>query len=65
MDFIITKDSALTNIALLHPLTRDALVWIGDNLPEDRQTLGNAVAIEDRYLSDIVVGIRESGLTVH
>ena len=35
-----------------------------DNLPEDAQTLGKAVAVEHRYIGDIVAGMKADGLVV-
>lgn len=52
-------------IYLLHPNTLKAQVWVNEHLPEDRQTFGNAVAVEHRYIGDVVDGIRSDGLTVN
>lgn len=60
-DFTVTNHGS---IFLLTPMNEVASEWIEDNLPEDRQTLGLAVAVEHRYIADIVNGIRHEGLTV-
>lgn len=52
------------SIVLLAPCTRAGEGWIQDNLPEDRQTLGNYTAIEHRYFGDIAEGIANDGLTI-
>jgi hypothetical protein len=49
---------------MLTPLTRRAKTWTDDHLPEDRQTLGSGIAVEHRYIGDIVDGIRNDGLSV-
>ena len=52
-------------VFLLHPETTEGQHWIDQNLcPEPWQFMGNSVAIEHRYISDIVDGAREDGLTV-
>ena len=38
--------------------------WMDENLPEDAQTLGKAVAVEHRYIGDIVAGMKADGLVV-
>lgn len=49
---------------MLYPLSKAAKQWADDNLPSDRQTLGTGIAVEHRYIGDIVQGIRNDGLTV-
>lgn len=62
-----TTDFHLTNhgsIWLLTPVSPEAVEWAEQYLPEDAQTLGNAIAIEPRYVDPIVQGIEGDGLTV-
>lgn len=51
-------------IYLLCPNTVQAQDWIADHIPDDAQRLGNNVAVEHRYIADIVAGIQGDGLTV-
>ena len=51
-------------VYLLRPLTDAAREWVAEHIPEDAQYLGDAVAVEHRYIADIVSGIRNDGLTV-
>ena len=63
----MNKDFSLTNhgsIVSLRPLTPAASNWVEYNLPEDRQEFGGAVIIEPRYISPIIDGIVDDGLTV-
>lgn len=60
-DFLVENHGS---IFLFRSLTLAANSWIDQNLPEDRQTLGNAVAVEHRYIADIVSGARADGLTI-
>jgi hypothetical protein len=51
-------------VYLLHPLTRAAHAWIAEHLPSDGLVLGDAVAVEWRYIGDIVGGAIGDGLRV-
>ena len=52
------------SIFLLRPRTPAANVWVSEHLPEDAQSFGDAIAIEHRFISDIVRGIQGDGLVV-
>mgnify|MGYP004456135767 CR=1 FL=1 len=52
----------MTSIYLLTPITPEAKEWIEENVSEDSQWLGNGLAVEPRYLSDLVSGMSEDGL---
>jgi len=51
------------SIVLLTPLSDAARDWFDENLPEDRQTLGGATAVEPRYVDSILDGLGGEGLT--
>lgn len=51
-------------IFLLRPVSSAGQAWIDEHIPEDAQSLGNAVAVEHRYIEDIVEGALEDGLVV-
>jgi hypothetical protein len=53
------------SIFTLQPLTPAADLWIEENLPARHICHGNHVAIEPRYLEEILVGIEEDGLTLN
>lgn len=61
VDFSVRSDMS---ISLLEPLTAAAREWVEEHLPEDHQTFGNSVVVENRYMPDIVTGIRRDGLAV-
>ena len=63
-DFSIEGEGRFCTVYLLRPLTPAAFDWIEEHIPEDAQRLGNAVAVEHRYISDIVAGIQGDGLEV-
>ncbi len=51
-------------IYLFHLLTETACDWMDWHVSEDRQMLGAALAVEHRYVADIVQGMRADGLSV-
>lgn len=61
MDFTIEN---CASVILLRPLTPAAKQWLTDHMPDDAQYFGDAVAIEPRYLEDVVDGLTNDGLTV-
>lgn len=53
------------SLVILYPQTTQAQAWMDEHLPDDVQTWGhNGVVVEPRYVSDIIDGMREDGLTV-
>lgn len=49
------------SIVMCHPLTDCGDHWLGEHI-ENPMTLGPAIAIEPRYVPDIVEGARADGL---
>jgi hypothetical protein len=60
-DFFVENHGS---IFLLRPVSPSASDWISENIPDDAQFLGDAVAVEHRYIADIVEGIKRDGLAV-
>ena len=52
------------SIYLLHPRTPRGQAWIDINLPEDRQSWGDSIAVEHRHILAIVQGAIRDGLEV-
>ena len=52
------------SIVILVPLSEEAHDWVDDNLGEDVLWYGRGIAIEPRYVGDILEGITGDGLTV-
>jgi hypothetical protein len=63
-DFSIEGEGRLCSVYLLRPLTPAAFDWIEEHIPEDAQRLGNAIAVEHRYIGAIAEGILADGLVV-
>lgn len=51
-------------IALLTPLTEEAIAWCTAHLPDDALRHGAAYAVEPRYAGPILDGMSEAGLQV-
>lgn len=52
------------SIWLLTPVTEAARSWVAEHIPEDAQRLGRGIAIEPRYVPDIIDGIIDAGLEI-
>jgi hypothetical protein len=63
-DFSIEGEGRFCSVYLLRPLTPAAFDWIEEHIPEDAQRLGNAIAVEHRFVADVVAGIQSDGLAV-
>jgi hypothetical protein len=58
-DFTVFNEGS---IFLLQPLTSAAITWTNEYLPKDRLCFGSAVAVEHRFIADILQGITNEGL---
>ena len=52
------------NIFLLTAKSEAGQEWIAEYIGGDVQMFGDAIVVDHRYISDIVQGIMEDGLTV-
>lgn len=52
------------SLYILSPLTEAARDWVAEHIGDDAQTFGGGIAVEHRYIGDIVDGIQCDGLTV-
>lgn len=62
-----TVDVEITNhgsIFLFQPLTDSAREWIEENVSEDAQWFGGALAVEHGYAADLAIGMQGDGLVV-
>ena len=50
------------SIFLFRPLTEAAEQWIQDNVSDEAQYFGTALAVEHRYARDLAQGMLEAGL---
>lgn len=60
-DFFVTGGPS---VFLLIPISDEGAAWIDEHIPEDALHHGNGIAVEWRYIKDIVVGIQNDGLSV-
>jgi len=63
-DFAIEHEGRFCTVYLLRPLTSAAFEWIDEHIPEDAQRLGNAVAVEHRFIGAIAAGTIADWLVV-
>ena len=52
------------SISILAPISQAAKDWVADHIPDDAQWFGHGIAIEHRYVHDIVEGLQADGLTL-
>ncbi len=52
-------------VYLLVPRTQAAREWASEHISSEAQMLGSGIAVEHRYIADIVDGIQADGLTIH
>ena len=61
-DFILENHGS---IVLMRPNTRAGRSWLDDTAPEDAQFLGDAMAVEPRYVEGVITAAISDGLEVH
>lgn len=60
MDFDLVNGGS---VFLLIPNTEAAEAWVAEHLPDDAPTFGRGIAVEHRYISDVMRGIMADGLS--
>jgi len=58
-DFYVANHGS---IFLLTPVTQAAREWVAEHIPEDAPALGNSIAIEHRFVGEVLAGITNDGL---
>ncbi len=51
-------------IFLVRPVSAAALAWISEYVADDAHWFGNALAVEHRFIADLVLGMIAAGLQV-
>lgn len=64
IDSFRSSEVYMRTVFLLEPITEGAKAWIEANV-DSMQVFGNAIAIEHRYVADIVSGLLEAGYFPH
>jgi hypothetical protein len=65
VDFSVFSDGPHSSIYLLTPHTPAARAWLDENVQaESYQFIGTSLAVEHRYIAEIVEGIRAAGMDV-
>jgi hypothetical protein len=61
IDFVCENHGS---VFLLRPVSPAAISWLSENISDDTQFFGSALAVENRYVWAILVGIQDDGLAV-
>lgn len=61
LDFTIENHGS---ILLFRPNTPAAKTWLRETAPEDAQFLGNAMAVEPRYVMNVATAIMADGFSI-
>lgn len=51
-------------IVLFYPATPEGGAWLAENVAEDAQWFGRALAVDQRYAAALIEGLVEGGLAV-
>lgn len=51
----------MASVYLITPLTPECNDWLKENVSEDAPYLGRSLAVDHRYVEDLVAGLRENG----
>ena len=51
----------MPSVYLITPLTPECGDWLKDNVSEDAMYLGLSLAVEHRYVENLVLGLQEHG----
>jgi hypothetical protein len=54
----------MPSVYLISPLTPECRDWLKENVSEDALYVGLSLAVEHRYLEDLVLGFQEHGFKV-
>ena len=60
-DFTVSNQGS---IFLVTPLNDTARDWLEENISEDSQYLGRALAVEHRYIENLLQGLQNEGFNV-
>jgi hypothetical protein len=52
----------MASVYLVTPLTKECGDWLKENVSEDALYLGHSLAVEHRYVDDLVGGLEQQGV---
>jgi hypothetical protein len=52
------------SVSIVTPLTDAARAWLDEHTDPDAQWFAGGIAVEHRYVRDLVVGLAQAGFTV-
>lgn len=53
------------SVSLIVPLNRKARIWLDENIGEDVVYFGKGLAVEHRYLDQVIEGMMSAGLKLN
>jgi hypothetical protein len=53
----------MPSVYLITPLTPECGDWLKDNVSEDAMYFGLSLAVEHRYLKNLILGLQEHGFS--
>ena len=53
------------SVSLIIPLNRDARIWLDENIGDDALYFGKGLAVEHRYLDQVIDGMMSAGLKMN
>jgi hypothetical protein len=63
-DFLVSADSAVPSIYVVTPCSKQAHLWVGENVPADALWFSGSVIVESRFVAALVAGVERDGLVV-
>ena len=51
----------MASVYLITPLTRECEEWLKENVSEDAMYFGHSLAVEHRYVEDLIGGLEQEG----
>lgn len=51
----------MSSVYLITPLTPECGVWLKENVSEDAMYFGLSLAVEHRYVENLILGLHEHG----
>ena len=51
----------MASVYLITPMTQECKEWLKENVSEDAQYLGHSLAVEHRYVEDLIGGLQQQG----
>lgn len=61
-DFKVTNHGS---VWIVTPETNEGVMWVDENVSEERTNFCGGFSVEPRYIPDLIDGIEQAGLSIH